>query len=79
MSQPEFIQCGECSKEITWIIFNRWGCPYCGYGRLHISAPAMSVEGALNHHKEHGDMDGHTCLLARCALHYPKPMKKYGG
>ena len=26
---------------------------------------------ACEHHRKHGDMDGHTCLLNECALHYP--------
>ncbi len=34
--------------------------------------PATSVEAARKYHAKHGDMDGHTCLLARCALHYPE-------
>jgi len=34
--------------------------------------PENSVEEAMKHHKRHGDMDGHTCLLNGCALHYPK-------
>lgn len=24
----------------------------------------------IEHHAKHGDMDGHTCLLAKCTLHY---------
>lgn len=31
-----------------------------------------SVEVARRHHLKHGDMDGHTCLLSKCALHYPE-------
>lgn len=27
------------------------------------------------HHAKHGDMDGTTCLLNRCALHYPAGQK----
>lgn len=34
--------------------------------------PATSIAAARSHHAEHGDMDGHTCLLNACALHYPK-------
>jgi transcriptional regulator with XRE-family HTH domain len=34
--------------------------------------PGTSVEAARKHHAEHGDMDGRTCLLSACALHYPK-------
>ena len=30
------------------------------------------VQKAIDHHKKHGDMDGHTCLLNECALHYPE-------
>ena len=30
------------------------------------------VQAAIEHHQKHGDMDGHTCLLNECALHYPK-------
>ena len=26
---------------------------------------------AIKHHRRHRDMDGHTCLLAECAIHYP--------
>ena len=26
----------------------------------------------LEHHKKHGDMDGHICLLNECPIHYPK-------
>ena len=37
-----------------------------------VNDPAISVEAARRHHLKHGDMDGHTCLLARCALHYPQ-------
>ena len=29
------------------------------------------VQAAIDHHEKHGDMDGHTCLLNECALHYP--------
>lgn len=35
--------------------------------------PANSLEAAHRHHKQHGDMDGDTCLLGACALHYPAP------
>lgn len=34
-----------------------------------------SVKEAIRHHKKHGDMDGHTCLLAECPLHYPKKVE----
>lgn len=34
--------------------------------------PATSVRVAWVHHAKHGDIDGHTCLLGACALHYPK-------
>ena len=27
---------------------------------------------ACEHHRKHGDIDGNTCLLGVCALHYPK-------
>ena len=33
--------------------------------------PADDIEAARRHHKMHGDMDGNTCLLNKCALHYP--------
>ena len=36
--------------------------------QMHIN----KVAEARRHHKKHGDMDGHTCLLAECELHYPK-------
>jgi len=29
------------------------------------------VQKAIDHHKKHADMHGHTCLLNECALHYP--------
>lgn len=29
------------------------------------------VDMAKEHHKKHGDMDGETCMLGACALHYP--------
>lgn len=32
----------------------------------------VSIEAAYRHHLKHGDMDGRTCLLSACALHYPK-------
>lgn len=32
----------------------------------------MKLEEARKHHKKHGDMDGHTCLLNECPIHYPK-------
>ncbi len=31
-----------------------------------------SRRAARRHHLKHGDMDGHTCLLSVCAIHYPK-------
>ncbi len=34
-----------------------------------MDSPATSIEAARAHHAEHGDMDGHTCLLVECALH----------
>jgi len=37
-------------------------------------SPETSVDAAKEHHRIHGDMDGHTCLLGRCALHYPCPV-----
>ena len=37
------------------------------------TTPANDVEAARRHHEIHGDMDGHTCLLSACALHYPQP------
>lgn len=30
------------------------------------------VGSAALHHHLHGDMDGKTCLLNKCALHYPE-------
>ncbi len=35
--------------------------------------PADDIEAARQHHEMHGDMDGTTCLLSKCALHYPQP------
>ena len=37
-----------------------------------------SVEVARRHHLKHGDMDGHTCLLSACAIHYPKVQRSEG-
>ncbi|KKK83564.1 hypothetical protein LCGC14_2792080 [marine sediment metagenome] len=37
------------------------------------TTPANDIETARRHHKRHGDMDGKTCLLSECALHYPRP------
>lgn len=34
--------------------------------------PDNDVKAARRHHKKHGDMDGLTCLLSACALHYPQ-------
>ena len=33
---------------------------------------AMACADATRHHEQHGDMDGKTCLLATCPVHYPK-------
>jgi hypothetical protein len=41
-----------------------------------MESPATSIAAAKRHHKRHGDMDGHTCLLSACALHYPKVVKQ---
>jgi len=43
-----------------------------GLQALFGKTPANDVETARKHHKKHGDMDGHICLLNECALHYPK-------
>jgi len=40
--------------------------------------PENSIEEARKHHKEHGDMDGETCLLNKCALHYVKSIVSKG-
>ena len=32
----------------------------------------IELAAASKHHLIHGDMDGSTCLLSKCALHYPK-------
>ena len=37
---------------------------------------ASEVMSSLEHHVKHGDMDGKTCLLTKCALHYPEGEKK---
>jgi len=51
--------CQSCKEEGDW----RYGlCPVCFSERIRRD---------LAHHEEHGDMDGHTCLLSRCAVHYP--------
>ena len=39
--------------------------------------PANDIQVAKEHHKKHGDMDGDTCLLSECALHYPKSQDKH--
>jgi len=41
-----------------------------------VKTPANDIEEARKHHAKHGDMDGHTCLLNECALHYPKEEKQ---
>ncbi len=33
--------------------------------------PGTNIRDARRHHKKHGDMDGKTCLLSECKLHYP--------
>ncbi len=33
--------------------------------------PSNDIRAARRHHKKHGDMDGQTCLLSECRLHYP--------
>lgn len=38
---------------------------------------ADNIADAKRHHKKHGDMDGKTCLLSMCALHYPCWCAKY--
>lgn len=38
---------------------------------------AGDVDAARTHHRRHGDMDGHTCLLAKCALHYPRDVGRH--
>jgi len=35
-------------------------------------SPEKKLEEAQKHHKKHGDMNGHTCLLNECTIHYPK-------
>ena len=32
---------------------------------------ANNIDDAIKHHNKFGDMDGKTCLLNQCALHYP--------
>ena len=32
----------------------------------------IRVVKAIEHHRKHGDMDGHICLLNKCVLHYPE-------
>ena len=38
----------------------------------------MNLEDAKKHHKKHGDMDGKTCLLSDCPIHYPANRKVTG-
>lgn len=33
---------------------------------------AKEILPALEHHAKHGDMDGNTCLLSECTIHYPE-------
>jgi hypothetical protein len=33
---------------------------------------SAELNKALEHHATHGDMDGKTCLLNECVIHYPK-------
>ena len=33
--------------------------------------PSNDRQAARRHHKKHGDMNGETCLLSECRLHYP--------
>ncbi len=33
--------------------------------------PSNDIRAARRHHKKHGDMNGQTCLLSECRLHYP--------
>ena len=39
---------------------------------------AIEILPSLEHHAKHGDMDGKTCLLAKCALHYPEGTHQNG-
>lgn len=33
--------------------------------------PSNDIRAARRHHKKHGDMNGKTCMLSECRLHYP--------
>ena len=67
---------GKCLEKDIWIhSYIRYCRKYDPLGPKE--TPANSVEAARKHHKRHGDMDGHTCLLARCVLHYPN--QRLGG
>ncbi len=46
-------------------------CPKCHSPAWNSTTPGNNVDAAIYHHKMHGDMDGRTCLLNECALHYP--------
>ena len=39
---------------------------------IKLKTPANDTFTALEHHRIHGDMDGKTCLLDECVVHYPK-------
>lgn len=59
----------------TWTSDREWdpevGTP-CDCGSRRWGANVVNdVELAREHHAVHGDMDGKTCLLSRCAIHYP--------
>jgi ssDNA-binding Zn-finger/Zn-ribbon topoisomerase 1 len=49
-------------------------CPQC-QSRKWSDNPATDIEAARRHHEMHGDIDGKTCLLNKCALHYPLERK----
>ena len=49
-------------------------CRRCRDGK-HVGCRGLvanSKSAARAHHAKHGDMEGHTCLLRECALHYPR-------
>lgn len=38
---------------------------------MSTQTPSNNARAARRHHKKHGGMDGKTCLLSECRLHYP--------
>ena len=66
------VTCPRCGETGSAKLMNIKGvCFYCREENTASKDPAGDIEAARRHHKMHGDMDGATCLLSKCALHYP--------